>query len=84
LGPRLENIAHNTGMAIPPEYWDKKRLCIKENLPSKYFPPKFPAVAKLNDELDRQQRLACDLIKLAKNQGIAEWMLMSKKSFPPI
>ena len=38
-----------------------KPLCeqkIKENLPAEYGPPE-----KLNDEVDRQFKLACDLIK---------------------
>lgn len=73
----------NTGMAIPPEFWDRKRLCIKDNLPVKYIPVKFASVAKMNDDLDRQQRLACDLIKLAKNQGIAEMGAYVKEKFSP-
>ncbi|QEC69201.1 hypothetical protein FRZ67_18480 [Panacibacter ginsenosidivorans] len=52
---------------IPPEFWDKRKLCIKESLPKE-----FGEQEKLNDEIARQFRLASDLIKFAKRQEVAE------------
>ena len=68
----------NTQIKIPPEHWDKRKLCIKENLPKE-----FGDYEKLNDEIDRQLRLACDLIKFAKRQGIDELGLYVKEKFDP-
>jgi hypothetical protein len=51
----------NAEIKIPPQYWDKKKLCIKNSLPEE-----FGNVEKLNDEVDRHLQLACNLIKLAK------------------
>lgn len=68
----------NTELAIPPEYWDKKKLCIKESLPAT-----FGNSETLNDELDRQQKLVGDLIKLATRQGIAEIGPYVKQKFSP-
>ena len=68
----------NSEIAIPPEYWDKKKLCIKDTLPQK-----FGNHEKLNDELDRQHQLISDLIKLAKRQGIAETGTYVKEKFSP-
>jgi len=68
----------NTELAIPPQYWDKRKLCVKENLPEEYGNH-----GKLNDEIDRQFRLACDLIKLAKRQGIAELGAYVKEKYSP-
>jgi hypothetical protein len=62
----------NTQIAIPPAYWDKKKLGIKEALPQQYISAKYESVEKINNELDRQQRLVCDLIKLAKEQHVVE------------
>lgn len=68
----------NTELAIPPQYWDKRKLCVKENLPEEYGNHD-----KLNDEIDRQLRLACDLIKLAKREGIAELGAYVKEKYSP-
>ena len=57
----------NTQIKIPPEYWDKRKLCIKDDLPKE-----FGNHEKLNDEIDRQLQLASDLIKFAKRQVVAE------------
>jgi len=73
----------NTQIAIPATFWDKKKLCIKEQLPKENIPIKFGCVAKMNDELDRQERLVCDLIKLVKDQGISEIGPYVKERFSP-
>ena len=57
----------NTGIEIPAGYWDKQKECISADLLREYG-----ACDKLNEELDRQLQLAQDLIKLAKQQGVAE------------
>jgi hypothetical protein len=68
----------NTELAIPPQYWDKRKLCVKENLPEEYGNHD-----KFNEEIDRQLTLACDLIKLAKRQGIAELGAYIKEKYSP-
>jgi DNA polymerase III alpha subunit len=68
----------NTEIAIPPAYWDKQKECIKESLPEEYGHQE-----KLNDEIDSPIKLACDLIKLAKRQGIAEIGAYVKEKFSP-
>jgi len=68
----------NSEISIPPLYWDKKKLCIKETLPEEYGNHD-----KLNDEIDRQYKLACDLIKLAKRQDIEETGAYVKEKYSP-
>jgi hypothetical protein len=50
----------NSEIAIPPEYWNKKRLCISNDVPEIYG--NFQV---LNSELNRMMRLAEDLIYFA-------------------
>lgn len=56
----------------------QEKRCIKENLPRDYGNHE-----KLNDEIDCQYKLACDLIKFAKQQGIAEMGIYVKENFSP-
>ena len=55
----------NIQIQIPPDYWGKRKLCIKESIPKE-----FGDHDKLNDEINRQLSLACELVKFAKRQGI--------------
>ena len=50
----------NSEIAIPPAYWNKKRLCISNDLPEIYG-----NLQVLNSELNRMIRLAEDLIYFA-------------------
>lgn len=68
----------NTEIAIPPAYWNKKRLCISSNLPES-----FGKVQYLNDELNRMYRLAEDLISFAAKNVIADKGNFVKKTFTP-
>lgn len=69
----------NTEIAIPPTHWDKQRQCIKASLPHEYG-----SHESLNQQLNRQLRLASDLILLARNQGIAELGAYVKEKYSPI
>lgn len=68
----------NMGIEIPAGSWDKQKECITVDLPREYG-----TCDKLNEELDRQLRLAEDLIKLAKKQGIAEIGPYVKERYSP-
>jgi integrase len=68
----------NTGIAIPPKFWDCYKQRIKDNLPTNYGDHQ-----KLNDEIIRQYRLAEDLIKLAKSSGIENLGEFVKEKFSP-
>lgn len=68
----------NTQLAIPPGYWDKRKQCIKETLPAE-----FGNHNQLNKEVDRQLRLAGDLITFGKSLGIAEIGSFVKENFSP-
>ena len=68
----------NTGIEIPAGCWDKQKECINADLPREYG-----TCDKLNEELDRQLRLVQDLIKLAKQQGVAEIGTYVKEKFSP-
>jgi integrase len=68
----------NTQIPIPPEFWNRSKLCVKETLPHNYGNPQ-----KINDDIDRQLKLAGDLIRLAKSQGIAEMGAYVKEKYNP-
>jgi len=55
----------NTEIAIPPHSWNKKRLCISDNLPAS-----IGNVNRLNNELDRMVRLAQDIVFYATRNKI--------------
>lgn len=50
----------NTEIAIPPNFWNKKRLCITDSLPLT-----FGNVEHLNYELDRMLRLVQDIVSFS-------------------
>ncbi|MEJ7737043.1 MAG: site-specific integrase [Chitinophagaceae bacterium] len=68
----------NTEIAIPPNSWNKKRLCIAENLPAS-----FGNVDHLNSELDRMIRLAQDIVSFAAKNKIEDRGSFVKKTFKP-
>jgi integrase len=68
----------NTEIAIPPNYWNKKRLCITDNLPAS-----FGNVEHLNNELDRIIRLVQDIVSYAVKNKIEEPGSFVKKTFKP-
>jgi integrase len=68
----------NTRIAIPPKFWDRHKQRIKDSLPTTYGDHQ-----KLNDEIVRLYRLAEDLIKLTKSNGIEHPVEFVKEKFSP-
>ena|SRR6185437_5190761 len=68
----------NTQLAIPPEFWDRKRQCVKENMPAIFGHP-----SSINKEVSRQLRLATDLAVYAKDQAIVDIGPFIKEKFSP-
>src|SRR5215210_7198815 len=68
----------NTEIAIPPNFWNKKRLCIADKLPAS-----FGDVGHLNIELDRMIQLVQDIISFAAKNKIADQGSFVKKTFKP-
>jgi len=68
----------NTEIAIPPAYWNKKRLCIANNLPEAFGKAQY-----LNDELGRMFRIVEDLVSFALKNKITDPGNFVKKTFNP-
>ena len=68
----------NTEIAIPPNSWNKKKLCIADNLPSS-----IGNVNRLNSELDRMVRLAQDIVSYATRNKIEDRGSFVKQTFKP-
>jgi len=68
----------NTEIAIPPAHWNKKKLCISNDLPEIYG--NFQV---LNSELNRMMRLAEDLIYFAIETKIEDRGKFVKSTFKP-
>lgn len=75
---RTKRTLLSTGIAVPPEYWQKKQLRISPQLP-----PQFGNASKLNDELLRQKRLVEDLVAEADRKQIEDKGAFVKKMFSP-
>ena len=68
----------NTGICIPPRYWNIKQLCISNKLPYSYGDHE-----KVNEELIRLKRVAEDLVTHAIKKGVPGRGNFVKKSFSP-
>ena len=68
----------NTQIAIPPEYWNKRRLCISNDLPEI-----FGNARHLNSELNRMLRLTEDIIYFAIETKIEDRAKFVKETFKP-
>lgn len=68
----------NTGLAIPPNYWHAKHKRISEKLPESYG-----KAEGLNKELQRQIRLAEDVISFAIEKEMADPVQFAKTTFKP-
>lgn len=66
----------NTEIAIPPNFWNKKQLTIKENLPADYGD-----VHQLNVELKQKFRYAEDLVEFAVREKIVDKGKFVKAAF---
>jgi hypothetical protein len=68
----------NTGIAIPPKYWHKKRCLINDTLPEQ-----IGNADALNDEITRQLRLAEDLLKSGIRAGVKDLIRYMKEKYSP-
>lgn len=68
----------NTEIAIPANYWHKKHMRVSENLPIE-----FGNAEKLNKELQRQMRLAEDIISFAIDKKMTNPVKFAKDTFTP-
>jgi hypothetical protein len=68
----------NTEIAIPINFWNKKQCCVSEKLPTH-----FGNFEKLNDEINRQKRIAEDLIIHANRKQIINKGAFVKQTFSP-
>lgn len=68
----------NTGIAIPPNYWHAKHNRISDKLPES-----FGKAADLNKDLQRQIRLAEDIISFAISKDMADPVQFAKATFKP-
>ena len=68
----------NTGVAIPPNYWNLKRLRINTDLPACYG-----SADLLNDQLQCAIRIAEDILTFAARKNIADPLSFLKKTFKP-
>ena len=66
----------STGIAIPPNYWVKKRLCISDNLPTTYG-----NYRQLNTELKRMLRVTEDIIEEALKDKISDPVSFKKNIY---
>lgn len=68
----------NTGIAIPPNYWHKKLNRIAEDLP-----PQYGKAGDLNKELQRQIRLAEDIISFGLECKFKDPVSFVRQKFTP-
>jgi hypothetical protein len=68
----------NTEIAIPPQYWNKKKQCITKDLPKS-----FGEVETLTEDLTKMFRLVEDLILFAQKRRIENLGSFVKNTFHP-
>lgn len=68
----------NTGIAILPEFWNKKRLRVSNDLP-----PVYGQVEHLNCEVKRMLRLAEDIVDFAAKKNVVNRGKFVKEAFHP-
>lgn len=68
----------NTEIGIPPRYWNKKKSCIADDLPALYGKS-----SDLNKEVQRQLRVAEDLISMAIEKSDKDPVAFVKGMFYP-
>ena len=73
-----QRILLNTKIAIPPDFWNKKRQCINDNIDASYGDVKH-----LNNELDRMIRLVEDIVSYAIKNKIEQRGSFAKNKFKP-
>ena len=68
----------NSGIAIPPHYWNLKRLRINADLPACYGNAEL-----LNEQLQNAIRIAEDILTFAAKKKISDPLPFLKKTFKP-
>lgn len=68
----------NSGIAIPPNYWNVKRLRINSDLPARYGDASL-----LNEQLKKSIRLAEDILAIATQRKIPDPLTFLKLKFRP-
>ncbi len=68
----------NSGIAIPPNYWNLKRLRINTDLPACYG-----NAEQMNEQLKNSIRIAEDILTFAARKKIADPLSFLKKLFKP-
>jgi hypothetical protein len=66
----------SSGIAIPPAYWNLKRLRINDNLPKNYG-----SAEMLNAKLQKAKRVAEDILSYALKMKIENSLAFLKKNF---
>jgi hypothetical protein len=69
-------ILPNTGIAIPPNFWNTKKLCITDDLPKEYG-----RAEELNDSLLRMMRHTEDVISIANKRKLSDPRRFVKEKF---
>ncbi|MBN8876855.1 MAG: phage integrase SAM-like domain-containing protein [Sphingobacteriales bacterium] len=68
----------NTGIAIPPGCWNRKKLRVNANLPQA-----FGIVQEINIEIQRQQRLVEDIVTFAIQKEVKDPLKFVKTKYKP-
>lgn len=68
----------NSGIAIPPDYWNLKKLCINSDLPETYG-----NAESFNDQLLKGIRIAEDIVNFAKKKEDIDVLAFLKNTFSP-
>jgi hypothetical protein len=58
----------NTQLAIPPQFWNKRKQCVSNSLP-----PSIANWQQLNEDIRRMHRLAEDIITFATRSDMEDW-----------
>src|SRR3954452_19405103 len=68
----------NTGIGIPPQFWNKRKECVSNSLP-----PAYGKSEQLNEEIRRMVRLADDIITFATRSEMEDPLEFVKQTFHP-
>jgi site-specific recombinase XerD len=68
----------NSEIAIPPEYWNRRKLGISSDLPKQ-----FGNAEELNEKLEKMIRIAQDIIFFAAKKKLADPVTFLKNNFKP-
>ncbi|SIO53461.1 tyrosine-type recombinase/integrase [Chitinophaga niabensis] len=68
----------NTEIAIPPQFWNKKTESVSSKLPTEYGD-----FSLFNEEIERQLKIATEIIKWVNKNGVTDKGQFVKKVFKP-